>query len=345
MPVATQAPVNNTSNGDDSSSSDTGDVVKNVVLIVLIGIAIILCLLLLTYVFSIIADRYCCCFPWFRPVSDQNDFDRGPVSRKAGLWGLKQSERALILQHIFQKTSFIYNSQDKKSQGNKDGTEPEKDAIHLDRDPLGGSHIEKVFSHNSDIESPPLQAAPNSEASEADLKTADQEESDRAEKTKVTATTGNDDAERTKKEPNNNNEDQVDNDAPVDDADHERICCICLAEYQDGCQIMTGMSCIHMFHYDCSMEWLQKHDQCPYCRKEMMSPIAMRNAAVAVLGDERVKEMGVSSSFLEGMGRSGVDATDDASVQAAAASSSVSRPTNDEAANLDVETGNSENAP
>ena len=50
------------------------------------------------------------------------------------------------------------------------------------------------------------------------------------------------------------------------------VCSICLCEYEENEEI--GLSpnpeCKHVFHKDCIVEWLMKHDECPCCRKEYL---------------------------------------------------------------------------
>lgn len=79
-------------------------------------------------------------------------------------------------------------------------------------------------------------------------------------------------------------------------ADHERICCICLAEYEPPCRVLSGMTCQHTMHTSCALQWMEKHDHCPYCRQEMMTPEAVRLAAYAVLGPQRVDAMEVEET-------------------------------------------------
>jgi hypothetical protein len=78
-----------------------------------------------------------------------------------------------------------------------------------------------------------------------------------------------------------------------DDADHERLCCICLAEYQPGDRVLRGETCRHQFHWQCCLEWMAKpQDQCPYCRVLLVSVPTFRKGALQCLGVKRVEEMG-----------------------------------------------------
>ena len=57
-----------------------------------------------------------------------------------------------------------------------------------------------------------------------------------------------------------------------------------------------AVHCHHMFHSDCIMEWLSKNDHCPYCRSEMMSSEELFHAAKEVLGRRRVVELASTHS-------------------------------------------------
>lgn len=104
---------------------------------------------------------------------------------------------------------------------------------------------------------------------------------------------------------------------PLDDAAHDTTCAICLNDYgmfvcddglaklvsllttnlslddvtEEGELVLTGTSCTHMFHKSCAFEWLAKHDHCPYCRMEMVTPEEMKCTAISVLGKSRVQSM------------------------------------------------------
>jgi hypothetical protein len=46
------------------------------------------------------------------------------------------------------------------------------------------------------------------------------------------------------------------------------VCAICLKEYTVGDEIgwSHNPDCNHAFHYECILEWLSRHDECPCCR-------------------------------------------------------------------------------
>jgi hypothetical protein len=43
-------------------------------------------------------------------------------------------------------------------------------------------------------------------------------------------------------------------------------CAICLADYTHGEPIQCSKNCQHVFHAECIMDWLVKHQDCPCCR-------------------------------------------------------------------------------
>lgn len=52
----------------------------------------------------------------------------------------------------------------------------------------------------------------------------------------------------------------------------ERACAICLDDFAEGELINdTPSICPHVFHKDCLLQWLDRHDVCPCCRKVMIS--------------------------------------------------------------------------
>ena len=57
---------------------------------------------------------------------------------------------------------------------------------------------------------------------------------------------------------------------------------ICSAE---GDLAIKAKYCSHMFHKDCILEWLQKRDECPVCRVNMVTNRDINKAATSVVGD------------------------------------------------------------
>jgi hypothetical protein len=243
------------SNPDDSSEVDF----LAAFVLILGGIACVLVIVMCTYVLSVVMDNYCCCCPGFVAVGSLEETDQGVVAKRAGLWGLLLSERQEILRHLFADKQIVYHAKQVVDVAaaavvNEDVPTPVKDEGEGEGD-----------SNETDIEQGAVSTPPKDDAKD-----------------------DNDDENPKSEKKNANAKDEPEDDS-MDDADHERVCCICLAEYEEGRALMTGMSCIHKFHYDCSMDWLLRHDQCPYCRKCLVPPKDFREAAIQVLGPERVK--------------------------------------------------------
>jgi hypothetical protein len=45
-------------------------------------------------------------------------------------------------------------------------------------------------------------------------------------------------------------------------------CAICLGDYAHGEAIQGSKNCVHVFHSECIMDWLVKHQECPICRTD-----------------------------------------------------------------------------
>eukprot|EP00545_Synedropsis_sp_CCMP1620_P012003 CAMPEP_0119015714 /NCGR_PEP_ID=MMETSP1176-20130426/11474_1 /TAXON_ID=265551 /ORGANISM="Synedropsis recta cf, Strain CCMP1620" /LENGTH=355 /DNA_ID=CAMNT_0006969027 /DNA_START=226 /DNA_END=1293 /DNA_ORIENTATION=+ len=57
------------------------------------------------------------------------------------------------------------------------------------------------------------------------------------------------------------------------DTNGEPICSICLMEYENDDVCFTSRTCVHKFHRDCLMDWLERrnHTECPCCREPMVA--------------------------------------------------------------------------
>eukprot|EP00568_Trieres_chinensis_P018424 CAMPEP_0183329084 /NCGR_PEP_ID=MMETSP0160_2-20130417/84612_1 /TAXON_ID=2839 ORGANISM="Odontella Sinensis, Strain Grunow 1884" /NCGR_SAMPLE_ID=MMETSP0160_2 /ASSEMBLY_ACC=CAM_ASM_000250 /LENGTH=153 /DNA_ID=CAMNT_0025497263 /DNA_START=160 /DNA_END=621 /DNA_ORIENTATION=- len=53
------------------------------------------------------------------------------------------------------------------------------------------------------------------------------------------------------------------------------VCSICLDPYEPGETVCWSLAeeCNHIFHEDCIVEWLIKHDNCPMCRSNMLESL------------------------------------------------------------------------
>jgi hypothetical protein len=63
-------------------------------------------------------------------------------------------------------------------------------------------------------------------------------------------------------------------------------------QIDDGEKVIIGSSCGHMYHFECFMQWMEKkHNECPFCRTDMMTSDEFLATAFEVLGAKRVKKM------------------------------------------------------
>jgi hypothetical protein len=80
-----------------SSPNPPAEVARNIVVMFLVGIALVVGLVVLVYMLMVILDQFC---GGVLEPGGVHEVDRGPVARKAGLWGLLQDERRVILERI-----------------------------------------------------------------------------------------------------------------------------------------------------------------------------------------------------------------------------------------------------
>jgi hypothetical protein len=73
------------------------EVARNIVVICLAVIALVLGLVVLVYMLMVIWDH---CWGGLLELGAIHQVDRGPLAQKAGLWGLRQDERRVILERI-----------------------------------------------------------------------------------------------------------------------------------------------------------------------------------------------------------------------------------------------------
>ncbi|KAI8462935.1 MAG: hypothetical protein J3K34DRAFT_445799 [Monoraphidium minutum] len=45
-------------------------------------------------------------------------------------------------------------------------------------------------------------------------------------------------------------------------------CAVCQCEYQEGDR-MVHFPCLHKYHEDCVLPWLEAHKTCPLCKEEL----------------------------------------------------------------------------
>lgn len=92
---ASDYPTNYGGNGSGSSDDESSSVALNVLLTFVIGAFSIGALVVLVWALATVFDRYCCCLPGFQALNADifSQIDRGPIARKAGLWGVLPDER------------------------------------------------------------------------------------------------------------------------------------------------------------------------------------------------------------------------------------------------------------
>eukprot|EP00980_Cylindrotheca_fusiformis_P016973 scaffold5159_cov112-Cylindrotheca_fusiformis.AAC.27 len=74
--------------------------------------------------------------------------------------------------------------------------------------------------------------------------------------------------------------------------EEEGGCPICLCDYENGEKTVVGNSCGHMYHFECLMQWMEKrHNECPFCRTDMISSDEFLSTAYEVLGEKRVDKL------------------------------------------------------
>lgn len=227
------------------------EVVLDVVIIFLVGVAIVIGLLVATYLLMMVLDKYCCCIPGWRAVGEFAEVDHGIVARKAGLWGLRQEERKAILEKILVGKPYT---------------------------------ADLIQSDNSDEDNPGSIIKNETEETTNEMKDEDVNPPDGE-------TNEEEKGESKESEEEDDDEDEDEEIQDLDEANHDVTCAICLCEYVEDELVLSGTSCDHLFHKSCAFEWLSKNDHCPYCRSEMMTADEMRTTAEELLGENRCLEM------------------------------------------------------
>jgi Ring finger domain len=292
--------------------NEANEVAKNAIIFLLGGIALVGGLMLLTYLITIVMDKITgttstsvtlAAAAAHRAALDAqtammlqqqingdgslgNDFDRGSISRKANLWGLRLYERELILQKVFPTMVFDFNL----------------DEFSIDKEKI--PEVESTFEGDIEMASMSRVNSPNDDSEEQETKEGEScsvvketvsvatgeipQEGTTTEQIAETVATDNDQRTAT-----DDHDENILENALKNVKDHYRMCCICLVPYENGVCVMTGTQCQHMFHDTCCQQWLLQHDHCPYCRKEMISSIDFRSAAINTLGSDRIEELSV----------------------------------------------------
>lgn len=87
----------------DRIHQQPSNIVENVFILVLTGVAVLLGLIVLVFTLGIMCDRWCCFCRCFQGIhNDESRYiEGGVVARDAGLTEISQSERRRILDKLF----------------------------------------------------------------------------------------------------------------------------------------------------------------------------------------------------------------------------------------------------
>ena len=288
---------------EEEEPRDAVDIVKDIIIILLSGTAIILVLLAITYMITKLTDH---CdgrhpqgtYSWptmggGHPVGE-DDIDRGSLTRKANLWGLRRSERLTILQEILKSTTTIYNSSTNMEPNSNCNFENQKNELLDSGDHAGDIEMGTVTLPSTSLSGSEREASEAEEENCLDITVDVEETCSGAQESGPTATASTKlDTLAGRRLSRHASTEDILNDAGA--RNYENLCCICLSEYKDGESVLTGTQCTHLFHATCCQEWLVQNDFCPYCRKEIVRPSEFRAAAVTFLGERRVQSLSLAN--------------------------------------------------
>lgn len=296
--TSTSTGTTTSSNGGGSPFDDTG---KDVAIILLSFLAVILLILVLVRWWLYPSGRLLCprsSPPGGQPQTVSSDDHRISargqfmqqqqqdedleLSRVAKLSKLKRKERRLVLEKLFESTTFIFNEQDGAGNDKKTEQDATNNATSNESetaaDDSTSSREDTVYCHSHKDE--------NTNAEGEDVERGAAAPTVGNFKDNVVAQDSSAAAALDERGNQHHHHNQH------DDHDNTLCCSICLTEYETGDSVMTGRQCKHVFHSDCFLLWAVKRDHCPYCRKELFTaPHEFRLAALQVLGDERVEQI------------------------------------------------------
>ena len=227
------------------------------ILVISLGLIIPISLLAGTVVYNILKK-------------DQNDRERNelrindkklPTTNRAGLEGMKPSERKLVLQQVFRNTTSDYRSGIECAKMN----DPTEYDDSTENNSTTGNDIESNVEETAGCGTKTSIRGSFRQSILASFRSLS-----------TVGGIGDWDCRRSST------------------GEENAVCSICLLPFEEGCKVTTStdaVHCHHMFHSDCIMEWLSKNDHCPYCRSEMMSSEELFHAAKEVLGRRRVVEL------------------------------------------------------
>eukprot|EP00978_Attheya_sp_CCMP212_P044783 scaffold322746_cov59-Attheya_sp.AAC.1 len=220
----------------------------------------------------------------------------GAIARQAGLLSLSSKERRQILSKLLNSQPYVPkettdNAECDPHQSKSDNTSDSRsvqDDSDLEMgtlDHVSESAIDDVDEAKANM---PTKGTEEDEVKETSQLSVDNQDSETINEDKDIKTAilpaNKTTAEATE-------EDHLTEKEPKDDAQHKITCAICIADYEEGEMVATGTTCSHLFHTECLLDWLDKHDACPYCRKDMMTAEGMKSAADIVLSKGRLVEV------------------------------------------------------
>ena len=114
---------------DSQAGADRLERVKDTVIICLAGLAILLLIVLSSYLFTVALDRWCCCFMNSMAMTQEEIDERrraSPLVRRAGLAGILRDESTKTLKQFFGKLAYAY--QKEKGEGEDETIKGKKKA-------------------------------------------------------------------------------------------------------------------------------------------------------------------------------------------------------------------------
>lgn len=72
--------------------------------------------------------------------------------------------------------------------------------------------------------------------------------------------------------------------------DSQTVCSICLESFEVGQKLSWAQNrrCNHIFHNECLIPWLMKHDECPYCRTVVLDNLCDDTEIVGNSSNEEI---------------------------------------------------------
>jgi hypothetical protein len=255
---------------DESSTTPTdyAEVAKDMAILFMTGIAVLIALITLVYVGSLVCDVICnrcgCCAA-MRALhnNETRHVEGGEVARDAGLTGITGAERRAVLGKMLVGKSYRAHKQMAGvGEASAESDEHAGDGNAVD----GKANTVSLSSSGS--------------AGSSDQSTQGALDIESQQMTSMSSSTSQ---------------------MPVADdpfqSDSYTACAICIDDYDDSDEVFVGGDCNHMFHKECLLDWLVRHDGCPCCRKNMITSDRMKEAAVEVLGRDRVMELALGPYY------------------------------------------------